>query len=48
MDQTQIDELLLQFLHASPDKTGDGRVEPLSEAEWDDILQQSARHGITT
>ena len=47
MDQTQIDELLLQFLHASPDKTGDGRVEPLSEADWDDLLQQSARHGIT-
>jgi hypothetical protein len=47
MDQTQIDELLLHCLRASPDKTSDGRVEPLSEADWDDLLQQSARHGIT-
>jgi hypothetical protein len=47
MDQTQIDELLLYCLRASPDKTDDGRVEPLSEVDWDDLLQQSARHGIT-
>ena len=47
MDQTQIDELLLYSLRASPDKTGDGRVEPLSEADWEDLLQQSARHWIT-
>jgi hypothetical protein len=47
MDQTQIDELLLYFLCAAPDKTVDGRFEPLSEADWDDLLQQSSRHGIT-
>ena len=47
MDQTQIDELLLYFLRARPDKTGDGKVEPLSEADWEDLLQQSARHRIT-
>jgi hypothetical protein len=47
MDQTQIDELLLYFLRASPDKTGDGRVEPLSDVDWDDLLQQSERHKIT-
>ena len=47
MDQTQIDDLLLYCLLASPDKTSDGRVEPLSEADWDDLLQQSDRHRIT-
>src|ERR1035437_410818 len=47
MDQSQIDELLLHCLRASPDKTGDGRGASLSEADWKDILQQSARHGIT-
>ena len=47
MDYTQIDELLLYCLRASPEKIGDGKVEPLSEADWDDLLQQSARHGIT-
>ena len=47
MDQTQIDELLLYCLRTSPDKTGDGRVEPLSKADWEDLLQQSDRHRIT-
>jgi hypothetical protein len=47
MHQTQIDELLLYCLRASPDKTGDGKVEPLSEADWEDLLQQSARHRVT-
>jgi hypothetical protein len=47
MDQTQIDELLLHCLCVRPDKTGDDRVEPLSEADWDDLLQQSERHKIT-
>jgi hypothetical protein len=47
MDQTQIDELLLYCLRSSPDKTGHGRVEPLSETDWEDLLQQSARHRIT-
>ncbi len=47
MDQTQMDDLLLYFLRASPEKTNDGRVKPLSEADWADLLQQSARHKIT-
>ena len=47
MDQTQIDEWLLYCLRASPNKTGDGKIEPPSEADWEDLLQQSARHGIT-
>lgn len=47
MDQTQIDELLLYWLRASPDKTGDGRGGPLSEADWENLLQQSDRHKIT-
>jgi hypothetical protein len=47
MNQTQIDTLLLYCLRASPDKTGDGRFMPLSEADWDDLLQQSDRHKIT-
>jgi hypothetical protein len=47
MDQTKIDELLLSCLRESPGKTGDGRVEPLSEADWEKLLQQSDRHKIT-
>lgn len=47
MDQTQIDQLLLHCLGTDPDKTGDGRVGPLSEADWENLLQQSARHRIT-
>lgn len=47
MDQTQTDELLLYCLRASLDKTGDGRVEPLSETDWEHLLQQSERHKIT-
>jgi hypothetical protein len=47
MNQTQIDELLLYFLRASPGKTGDDSSEPLSEADWDDLLRQSERHKIT-
>ncbi|MHB9098739.1 MAG: nucleotidyltransferase domain-containing protein [Syntrophales bacterium] len=47
MDQTQIDQLLLHCLRTGPDETGDGRVGPLSEADWEDLLQQSARHRIT-
>ena len=47
MDQAQIDELLLHCLRTSPDKTGDGRVAPLSESDWAELLQQSARHRIT-
>lgn len=44
MDQAQIDELLLYCLREMP---GTGPVGPLSEADWDEILQQSARHGVT-
>ncbi len=47
MDQRQIDELLLHCLRVSPDKTGNGRIAPLSESDWKDLLQQSARHGLT-
>ncbi|MFO7665881.1 MAG: nucleotidyltransferase family protein [Desulfobacterales bacterium] len=47
MDQAQIDQLLLYCLRARPDKTGDRRVEPISEADWEHLLQQSERHKIT-
>lgn len=47
MDQSQIDGFLLHCLRASPDKTGDGKAAPLSEADWEDLLQQSDRHKIT-
>ena len=47
MDQSQIDELLLHCLRTNPDKIGDNRVEPLSEADGEDFLQQLARHWIT-
>ncbi len=48
MNDTQIDEFLLYCLRASPDKKGDGGFDTLSEADWDDLLQQSARHGIAS
>ncbi len=47
MNQRQIDELLLYCLRTSPDKTDAGRIPPLLEADWDDLLQQSDRHKIT-
>lgn len=47
MDQTQIDELPLYCLHASPDKTGDGRLETLSSSDWDVFIEASGRHGVT-
>ncbi len=47
MNNTQTDDLLLYCLRANSDKTGDARVGPLSEADWEEILQQSDRHKIT-
>ncbi|MHB8910465.1 MAG: nucleotidyltransferase domain-containing protein [Syntrophales bacterium] len=47
MNQTQIDELLLYYLRASPDKIGDGKVKPLSEVDWEDLLQQSDKQAIS-
>ena len=46
MDQKQIDEWLLCCLRADSDKTGGLGAAPLSEADWAELLQQSARHGV--
>ena len=47
MDHSQIDEWLLHGLRANPDPAGAGRLSRPSDADWEEILQQSARHGIT-
>ena len=46
MDQTQIEDVLLSFLGTGPVRTGDGAVAPLADADWEDLLQLSARHGV--
>ena len=43
----KIDKFLLDCLRTRPDNGGLDKSEPLSEAEWEELLQQSARHGIT-
>ena len=47
MDQQTEDELLLYCLGMGTDKTRAARLEQLSTADWDDVIQQSARHGVT-
>jgi len=43
-----IDQFLLACLRTSLGRSGDGMVDPpLSEGDWDELLRQSGRHGIT-
>lgn len=46
-NQRTIDELLLHCLRTIPDPADDCRTSTLPESDWDDLLQQSARHGVT-
>lgn len=46
MEPDHVDELLLRCLRAGPDTTDEGRVDPLTAADWEDLLQQAARHKI--
>jgi len=47
MNHAQIDEWLLNGLRASPGPAGGGGMTPLSEADWEELVQQSDRHRIT-
>lgn len=47
MDHSQIDDLLLYCLRENADATGFVWTRTLSEADWAELLQQAARHGIT-
>jgi len=47
MDQRTADELLLYCLGMGADKTRAARLEQLSASDWDDLIQQSVRHGVT-
>jgi hypothetical protein len=47
MDQPQINEVLLYCLRADPGESKGGRLEGLSNSDWETIIQQSVRHGVT-
>ncbi|MBM3166611.1 MAG: nucleotidyltransferase family protein [Chloroflexi bacterium] len=47
MDQRTAGELLLYCLGMGTDETRAARLEQLSTSDWDDLIQQSARHGAT-
>ena len=46
MDRYQTGKKLLYYLRAAPDKIFDRRPGVLSGADWDSIIEESARHGI--
>ena len=47
MDQKTEDELLLYCLGMGTDEIRAARLEQLSPSDWDDVIQQSVRHGVT-
>jgi len=47
MDRSRLDDLLLSFLRMGPDGAGTIGAEELSDADWEDLLHRSARHGMT-
>jgi hypothetical protein len=47
MDQQTAGELLLYCLGMGADETRAARLGQLSTSDWDDVIQQSARHGVT-
>ena len=47
MDLSRIDELLLYCLRVVPDEAGDGRLETLSSSDWDVLIEESGRYGVT-
>lgn len=44
--RSRIDKLLLHYLCAVPDETHGGRLEALSNHDWDLFMKESFRHGI--
>ena len=46
MDPKKEVELLLHFLSIRTDETKVGKFGQLSNSDWDDIIQQSVRHGV--
>ena len=46
MDRSRTDELLVSFLRTEPDRIEPTGVGELSNADWDDLLRTSARHGV--
>ncbi len=47
MDHNYIDDLLLKCLRADPVRAEGAGIPPISEADWNALLEQAARHGIT-
>lgn len=47
MDQYRTTGLLPYFLRMDSDETRSVRLEELSNSDWEDLIQESARHGIT-
>ena len=47
MDQQRTNELLLYCFRMDSDETRSLRPEEMSITDWEDVLQQSARHGVT-
>jgi len=47
MDRSRTDELLLYCLRVVPDEAGAGRLETLSSSDWDLLIGESGRYGVT-
>ena len=47
MDQHRTNELLLYCLRMDSDETKGARLEELSTSDWEAIIQESVRHGVT-
>jgi len=47
MDKNTEGELLLSCLHQGADSASTSRFAQLSDQDWDDVIQQSIRHGVT-
>jgi len=46
VDQSAIDNLLVNCLRAAPGEAAEGRFEARSAADWDAVIDASSRHGV--
>ncbi|OAD21968.1 hypothetical protein THIOM_002248, partial [Candidatus Thiomargarita nelsonii] len=47
MNHETANELLLYCLSGEHDESRAARLEQLSNSDWNDVIQQSRRHGVT-